>query len=111
MKSTFRILATTDSQPSAQRAADRAFRRAAETGVQLTLMHTIRQRVIDELHAMLGGPRHNLSRTSTNRHAPAWKNLQPNWGKHGRDMVAEFLLDSDTKHMLAESQCDVLVVT
>ncbi|MBA3032995.1 MAG: universal stress protein [Gammaproteobacteria bacterium] len=54
MKSPFRILATTDFQPSAQHAADRAFRLAAETGAQLTLMHTIRQRVIDELHKLLG---------------------------------------------------------
>ncbi|MBU4097270.1 MAG: universal stress protein, partial [Gammaproteobacteria bacterium] len=31
-------------------------------------------------------------------------------GKQGKDMIEEFLLGSVTKHVLAESQCDVLVM-
>ncbi|MBU3989066.1 MAG: universal stress protein, partial [Gammaproteobacteria bacterium] len=54
MKSPPCILATTDLLDTTRPAVERAFRLAAETGAQLTLMHTIRQRVIDELHKLLG---------------------------------------------------------
>jgi nucleotide-binding universal stress UspA family protein len=47
------ILATTDFQNPSRLAAERAFRLAAETGAQLTLMHTIRQRVLDDLRHLL----------------------------------------------------------
>lgn len=54
MKSPPCILATTDLLASTKPAVDRAFRLAAETGAQLTLMHIIRQRSTDELRKLLG---------------------------------------------------------
>lgn len=54
MKSPPCILATTDLLDATRPAVERAFRLAAETGAQLTLMHTLRQRTTDELRKLLG---------------------------------------------------------
>ncbi len=53
MKTPPRILAATDFRDPARLGAERACRLAAETGGQLTLMHTIRQRAIDDLRHLL----------------------------------------------------------
>lgn len=54
MKSPPCILVTTDLLEATRPAVDRAFRLAAETGAQLTLMHVLRQRTTDELRKLLG---------------------------------------------------------
>ncbi|MDP2452155.1 MAG: universal stress protein [Polaromonas sp.] len=48
------ILAATDFSAPARHAADRAARLAHETGAQLTLMHTVSGRALDELRQWLG---------------------------------------------------------
>ncbi|MBA3032988.1 MAG: universal stress protein [Gammaproteobacteria bacterium] len=48
------ILVTTDLLEATRPSVDRAFRLAAETGAQLTLMHVLRQRTTDELRKLLG---------------------------------------------------------
>ncbi|WIM06237.1 MAG: universal stress protein [Candidatus Nitricoxidivorans perseverans] len=54
MKTPFHILAATDFSAPSRHAVDRAFRLAAESGAQVTLMHAIQQRAIDELRSLLG---------------------------------------------------------
>lgn len=54
MKTPIHILAATDLSAPSRHAMDRAFRLAAETGAQLTLMHAVQQGAIDELQKLIG---------------------------------------------------------
>lgn len=54
MKSHPCILVATDLLEATRPAVERAFRLAAETGAQLSLMHVLRQRATDELRKLLG---------------------------------------------------------
>ncbi len=54
MKRLARILAATDLSAPARHAVDRAFRVAAETGAELSLIHVVSQGALDALRAALG---------------------------------------------------------
>ncbi|MFH1494300.1 MAG: universal stress protein [Pseudomonadota bacterium] len=54
MTTPLRILASTDLSAPSRHAMDRAFRLAAETGAQLTLMHAVQQSAIEALQKLLG---------------------------------------------------------
>ncbi|MCU0840461.1 MAG: universal stress protein [Thiobacillaceae bacterium] len=54
MKPLARVLAATDLSAPARHAVARAFRLAAETGAELTLLHVLSQTAMDQLRALLG---------------------------------------------------------
>lgn len=83
------ILATTDFQKPSRQAAERAFRLAKETGGKLTLMHTIRQRVLDDL-------RHLLQLKA----APVEENIQ----RQAHDALDQFATELEQDHGITASR-------